>query len=221
MLRRFPVVPFVILAVALTVVLTVVPEAAPARAAGTTWVRPVPGPVVRPYAAPEDPYAAGHRVADLATARGEVVRAAGPGRVTFVGSVGGVHYVVLRHAGDRRTSYSDVDPAEVAVGDRVVAGQVVGRAAGTVLHFGLRIGVRYADPMALFAPIDLRSALRLRPPRRPGAESHRDAAESATRPGSSRIWQGLGTEPSATLPGNPSIRFGILHARHPRSSLRP
>jgi murein DD-endopeptidase MepM/ murein hydrolase activator NlpD len=139
-----------------------------ASLAGTVdpgWVRPVPGAVVVPFDGPEDPYAAGHRVADLAAPADTPVRAAGAGTVGFVGTVVEARYVVIQHAGNRRTSYSDLATYAVATGQTVEAGEIIGTAAGPVLHFGFRVGEMYIDPMRLFAPLDLRRILHLVAPR--------------------------------------------------------
>ena len=92
------------------------------------WVRPVPGPVTEPFRAPSGPFGAWHRGADLAARPGEVVVAAGAGRVTFAGSVAGTLHVVVAHPGGLRTSYSFLSAVSVRRGDPVGMGAVVGRA---------------------------------------------------------------------------------------------
>ncbi|MCU1677858.1 MAG: peptidase [Frankiales bacterium] len=130
----------------------------PARRAApdAVWVWPVAPPVVmRRFEAPPTPYAAGHRGVDLAAITGQEVEAAGAGVVSFAGSVAGSGVVVVRH-GDLRTTYEPVLPG-VSTGQRVDAGQVIGRVSGAhggctvCVHFGLRRGAVYLDPMLLFA----------------------------------------------------------------------
>ena len=62
---------------ALAVLLLVSATGLPATAAdaATTWVRPVPGALARPFRAPTGPYGAGHRGVDLLAAPGEPVLA--------------------------------------------------------------------------------------------------------------------------------------------------
>src|SRR5262245_35374622 len=113
--------------VVLIVLVASVGVSPPAGAApGPAWVRPVSGAVVRPFEAPRSRFGAGHRGADLAAARGTPVRAAGPGVVSFAGSVAGAQHVVVAHAGDLRTSYSFLATISVRRGERVEAGTVVG-----------------------------------------------------------------------------------------------
>jgi len=130
----------------------------------------VPGPVVRPFIPPRTRYGPGHLGADLAAIPGSPVRAAGEGTVEFAGSVAGVRYVVVRHAGGVRTSYGFLRSVAVRRGQVVGQGAVVGTAGGTgenhdgrVVYIGLRMGGTYVDPMQLFAPVDLSERVRLAP----------------------------------------------------------
>ena len=170
---RVPVAPalwlrLVACAAALTVLSLELPGV-PARA-DQGWLRPVPGPVVNPFRAPLARFAAGHRGVDFAAASGSLVRAANDGRVTFAGTVAGALHVVVAHNNGIRTSYSFLARVDVRVGQPVIRGQVVGLAGGHgeghspgVLHFGVRIGERYIDPMLLFGPTDLTQLVRLVP----------------------------------------------------------
>jgi triacylglycerol esterase/lipase EstA (alpha/beta hydrolase family) len=161
------------LGVALVVVVGVcvfAPANAYAADAGTAWIRPVSGALVRPFDPPTSRFGAGHLGADLAAPKGMLVRAAGPGIVSFSGSVAKSLHVVVAHAGNLRTSYSFLATIAVRRGDSVVAGQVVGTAggagqghAGSVLHFALRTGDIYVDPMVLFRPVDLVAVVHLSP----------------------------------------------------------
>jgi len=81
--------------------------------------------VVRGFDPPDSPYGAGHRGVDLAGAPGRPVRAALGGRVTFAGRLAGKGVVVVDH-GATRTTYEPV-AASVSVGDRVAAGDRIGR----------------------------------------------------------------------------------------------
>lgn len=127
-----------------------------------TWQAPVPPPVVvlAPFVAPSAPWAPGHRGVDLKAAPGTPIRAAGPGRVSFADSLAGRFVISIAHtlpAGSLRvgwrTTYEGVRPT-VRVGQQVGAGTVIGTLAPqgahcTCLHWGLRRGREYADPMLL------------------------------------------------------------------------
>ncbi len=85
----------------------------------------------------------------------QAVRSALPGTVRFTGRIAGRGVVVVGH-GATRTTYEPV-VATVAVGDRVAAGQQVGRleVAGShcfpaaCLHWGWLRGEVYLDPLDL------------------------------------------------------------------------
>jgi murein DD-endopeptidase MepM/ murein hydrolase activator NlpD len=124
------------------------------------WTSPVVGAqVTRPFQPPPTPFAAGHRGVDLAGSPWTPVLAAGDGVVAFAGMVAGRPVVSIDHAGGLRTTYEPVD-ASVAAGMRVTRGSPVGTlAAGHVgcpvsacLHWGLRRGETYLDPLALLRP---------------------------------------------------------------------
>jgi hypothetical protein len=155
-----------------------------------SWAPPVPGPVVRPFVAPIATYAAGHRGVDFAAAAGVPVRAANAGVVVFAGSVAGAWHVVIAHDGGVRTSYSFLASVEVHVGDHVARGTAVGTAGGSgdghgagVLHFGVRVGDRYVDPMLLFSPRDLTAMVRLVPADERAAAVAPDAGQEAAELG--------------------------------------
>jgi hypothetical protein len=165
-----------VVAVSVATVATVAAAAAPPSAAAAPagasggWLRPVDGAVVHPFVAPASVYGAGHRGADLAAPAGTPVRAANDGVVSFAGSVAGSLHVTVAHAGGLRTSYSFLATVAVRVGQVIRRGDVVGTSGGvgpdhdgTVLHFGLRVGDRYVDPMLLFRPADLTKLVRLVP----------------------------------------------------------
>jgi murein DD-endopeptidase MepM/ murein hydrolase activator NlpD len=138
------------------------PAPAPARHAPTvapvSYRAPVSASVVvvRPFAAPAGPYAAGHRGVDLATLPDDVVRAAGSGRVRFVGPVAGRGVVVIEHPDGVLTEYEPLGPT-VSAGEPVSRGQPIGRVHGThggcspsrCLHWSARRSGAYFDPMTL------------------------------------------------------------------------
>jgi murein DD-endopeptidase MepM/ murein hydrolase activator NlpD len=143
---------------------------APARAASRTWVRPVDGAVVKPFVAPRTRFGPGHLGVHLRAVPGTPVRAAGDGSVVFAGKVAYSRHIVIRHGNGWRTTYSFVASIRVRAGARVRAGEVIGTTGGrgpnhdgTVLHFGLRIGDTYVDPMQLFDARDLADRVHLAP----------------------------------------------------------
>lgn len=130
-------------------------EAARARRQWPLWPPP---PVTRGFDELPHPYAAGHRGVDLAAAVGQQVLAAADGTVVFAGTVAGRGVVSVDHAGGLRTTYQPLLPT-VAAGDRVTAGQPVGTVVAghdgcpeqvaACLHWGLRRGEEYLDPLHL------------------------------------------------------------------------
>jgi hypothetical protein len=137
-------------ALALCVASLALPPPAHAGPPPPTYVPPVDAPVVDPFRPPPHPYAPGNRGLEYGTAPGTEVRAAADGTVTFAGVVAGTRHVTVRHGDDVRTSYSFLDRVDVAVGQRVRLGDVVGTTAGR-LHLGARRGDAYFDPASLFA----------------------------------------------------------------------
>ncbi|MBB2942221.1 murein DD-endopeptidase MepM/ murein hydrolase activator NlpD [Actinoplanes lutulentus] len=118
---------------------------------------PVVSPrVVRHFDPPPQPWLAGHRGADLAVRPGAVVSSAGAGMVLFAGTIAGRGVVSVAHAGGLRTTYEPVT-AVVGIGDQVVAGDPLGTIEighpgcpePVCLHWGLRRGDAYLDPLAL------------------------------------------------------------------------
>jgi len=130
----------------------------PSRRVVPTFRWPLPGepPVVRRFDPPPQPWLPGHRGVDLAAGAGTPVLSAGDGVVTFAGAVAGRPVVTVGHANGLRTTYEPVHPV-VEVGTPVLAGVPIGRlraghpgcAAPACLHWGLRRGDTYLDPLAL------------------------------------------------------------------------
>lgn len=155
--------------------------AAAAVPASWAWAPPVAGPIVHPFEAPRSAYGPGHRGIDFAAAPGTAVRAAGDGTVVFAGDVARSLHVVVAHHGGLRTSYSFLAQVDVHGGQRVRLGDVLGAAGGSsadhpvgLLHFGLRVGDRYVDPMVLFRPPDLARVVHLAP-----VDGHDDGAAAS------------------------------------------
>ncbi|WP_051799464.1 murein hydrolase activator EnvC family protein [Catenuloplanes japonicus] len=117
-----------------------------------------PPPILRRFDPPPQPWLAGHRGVDLGAGPGATVRAAGDGTVVFAGTVAGQGVVSVAHSGGVRTTYQPVHIGIVA-GRKVTAGTPLGTlAAGhpgcpaaACLHWGLRRGPDYLDPLMLLA----------------------------------------------------------------------
>ncbi|MEU0550234.1 M23 family metallopeptidase [Micromonospora sp. NPDC005979] len=129
---------------------------APAPAERFRWPLDGPPRLVRRFDPPPQPWLSGHRGVDLAASAGTVVRSAGPGTVLFVGLVAGRPVVTVGHAGGLRTTHEPVQPG-VRPGQAVAAGGPLGELlpghpgcpADACLHWGLRRGEEYLDPLAL------------------------------------------------------------------------
>ena len=110
---------------------------------------PVPGRVEAPYE-PAGRYE-GHWGVDLEAPYGSLVRAGGPGVVTYAGSVAGMRSVTIDHGGGLRSSTSYLSQISVEAGTRVAAGTVIGRSGlahdRAALHFSVRLGADYTDPL--------------------------------------------------------------------------
>ncbi|PFG35961.1 peptidase M23-like protein [Flavimobilis soli] len=156
-------------AAALAALLLVTPSAPPvhepvpslAGAAAGSWVRPVqPGGVVHGFDPPAQAWLAGHRGVDLTASVGDVVRSPADGVVTFAGPVAGRGVLVVTHDDGLRTSLEPVD-ATVARGSRVSAGDPVATLStdpghctpAACLHWGVRAGETYVDPLALLGRV--------------------------------------------------------------------
>jgi len=153
--------------------LTAPPAAADAPAAGWTWPVPAAGTgrpgVVHGFAPPEQPWLPGHRGVDLQARAGAVVRAAAAGRVHFAGRIGRTWVVSVLHPDGLLTTYEPVRPT-VRRGAWVRRGQALGRLLLTgshcgspCLHWGLRRGTAYLDPLGLVGAARVR-LLPLYPP---------------------------------------------------------
>jgi murein DD-endopeptidase MepM/ murein hydrolase activator NlpD len=129
----------------------------PSAAGRFGWPLAPPHPVVRPFEAPSSPYGPGHRGVDIGGVAGEAVLAAGAGVVVFAGQLAGRGVVSVDHPNGLRTTYEPVAPV-VKAGRRVAPGAMLGHlrtghpgCPGVCLHWGVRRGAEYLDPLALVA----------------------------------------------------------------------
>ncbi|HET7311603.1 MAG TPA: M23 family metallopeptidase [Mycobacteriales bacterium] len=139
----------------------------PARGAepDSRWTWPLGGAtqVRQGFAPPAQAWLAGHRGVDLLGRPGEWVRASGAGVVHFAGRIAGVGIVSVQHPEGLLTTYQPVR-AVVRVGQALRAGQPLGRlmragshcAPAACLHWGMRRGASYLDPLGLVGAAKVR-----------------------------------------------------------------
>ncbi|MDQ0374305.1 peptidoglycan DD-metalloendopeptidase family protein [Cellulomonas humilata] len=114
--------------------------------------------VVRAFEPPPARWAAGHRGIDLRSAPGTEVVSPVDGVVTYAGAVGGRPVVTVTDVEGRRSSVEPLVPA-VGIGTLVTAGARLGTlvaegshcAPSACLHWGVRVGDDYVDPLGLLA----------------------------------------------------------------------
>jgi murein DD-endopeptidase MepM/ murein hydrolase activator NlpD len=138
--------------------------------AASLWMWPVsaPHPVVRPFIAPAATYGAGHRGIDIGASVGSPVRAPADGVVHFVGVVVDRPVLSIDQGGGVLSSYEPV-AASVAIGDHVHRGQVIGtllagHCASGCLHFGVRVGGVYVNPLLFLGGVPRAVLLPVRRP---------------------------------------------------------
>ena len=149
--------------------LALLPIGPPAAASSMTQslAPPLPPPLVvlRSFAPPANRWDAGNRGVDLAAAVGEPVFAGAAGRVLYAGLLAGRGVISLDVGslddgsveGAAHLTYEPVIPS-VSVGSAVAAGALIGYVAaeidacgppGSCLHWGVRTGATYLDPLSL------------------------------------------------------------------------
>ncbi|GIX14282.1 MAG: peptidase M23 [Paracoccaceae bacterium] len=116
--------------------------------ASARLLRPVEGPVLRPYRRSGSDRNDG---IDIAAPAGTPVLAAEAGEVALISnSLGNLGKIVLiRHADGLTTVYGRIDNVSVQKGDMVARGQPIGTVAATdppALHFEVRRGAESVDP---------------------------------------------------------------------------
>ena len=140
--------------------------AAPADPGPAGWPLAGRPAVVRPFQPPAQNWEAGHRGVDLGARVGDAVLAPARGVVVFAGRVGGKPVISIDHGNGRRSTYEPVAPG-LSVGTPVSPGMVIGHlaagahCAGGCLHWGLKEGRTYLDPLTLVGTPD--GTLRLLP----------------------------------------------------------
>lgn len=109
------------------------------------WSPPVSAPVADPFREPVCRWCPGNRGIEYRTRPGQLVVAVATGRVTFVGTVAGVRYLVVEHSDGRRVTYGHLATVRPSRGELVLRSRVVGTTTRS-FHFGVRVGDRYVDP---------------------------------------------------------------------------
>jgi murein DD-endopeptidase MepM/ murein hydrolase activator NlpD len=143
--QRHAIVSLAIVAVMAAAAVAAAPAPAEAR---VRYRQPVDAPISDGWRPPPHPYGPGNRGVEYSVGEQTEVRAAADGTVTFAGQVGGRLYVVIRHADRIRTTLGGLTSIDVTAGQRVVGGQRVGWATGS-LHWGARQGSTYINPLLL------------------------------------------------------------------------
>lgn len=114
--------------------------------------------LTRPFVAPANEYAAGHRGVDLRAIGDYDVFSPAEGTVAFVGSVAHRGVLTIDHGGGLVTTLEPIS-TDLHAGDVISVGELVGEvgsgghAAGGELHVGLRLHGEYINPQALFGAV--------------------------------------------------------------------
>jgi murein DD-endopeptidase MepM/ murein hydrolase activator NlpD len=212
------------------------PHPTPVTQARFRWPLDGHPQVVRRFAPPPRPWLPGHRGVDLAADTGVPVYAAGPGVVRFAGGLAGRGVVSIDHTDGLRTTY---EPVTATVnGDQVVrAGDVIGHLeaghpgcpVAACLHWGLRCGDVYLDPMALVGAahvrlLPLNGAISDAGPGSGGSPRGRATLDDGAGPGGRAGWACSGARTglvtgsvvmAAGQRGGSSPVTGVRRRRHP------
>lgn len=144
------------IATVVVVVVSILPGGV-ARAA-PCWHPPVEASVIDPFRQPACRWCPGNRGIEFGTPPDAPVSAIATGRVSYVGTIAGVGYLVVRHADGRRVTYGNLRPRAHRVDDVVIRGSTVGVTAGR-FHLGLRDGADYTDPAPYLGQLAARPRL--------------------------------------------------------------
>ncbi|MGH3367492.1 MAG: NlpC/P60 family protein [Nocardioidaceae bacterium] len=180
---------------------------------GGDWAWPLqPAPrVTRAFDPPSEAWSAGHRGVDLLGAVGQPVLAPAAGRVRFASELAGRGVVVVEVDG-LRVTFEPVD-AVVSVGDRVRTGQLIGHLQlsqshclpAACLHWGVKRGDRYRDPLAMVGDAEIV----LLPFLGPGSN-----AQQTRGPGRPRTSGGIRTRAPSTAAAA-AVRFALAQIGDP------
>lgn len=130
------------------------PEPVRPSTSGSAWAWPLDGPITQYFGESRTKYGY-HTGIDIDGTTGDPVRAVRAGTVT----VAGVHdecsglQVTIRHADGLESWYRHLSALSVRVGEEVARGELVGRVGetgcslGSHLHFAIRRGATWLDPL--------------------------------------------------------------------------
>ena len=124
-------------------------------------VLPTQFAVTDSFRPPTCTWCAGNRGIEYATTPGAPVHSSASGEVTFVGSVAGTLYVVVRSTNGVLVTHGRLASTQVSAGDRVSAGFRIGTSSGA-LYIGVRRLGAYLDPTTCVASAKNPSGLRPR-----------------------------------------------------------
>lgn len=121
---------------------------------------PVSGEITSGFGGRQSPGGIGstdHKGIDIGVVTGTSVAAADGGKVSLAGWNGGYgNCVIIDHGNGRQTLYGHLEGYTVQAGDVVGKGQEIGKSGSTGkstgphLHFGVKEGGRFVDPMSYF-----------------------------------------------------------------------
>ncbi|TJY72242.1 M23 family metallopeptidase [Arthrobacter sp. CAU 1506] len=138
----------------------------PADAPWSWPASPAPA-VLRGFDPPPEPWLSGHRGVDLAVPAGTAVLSPADGRISFSGWVVDRRVITINHGDGLRSSLLAV-ASDLQAGDTVSAGDSVGTVAEgghcptACLHWGVRRGETYINPLQFV--MDLRPSVLLAVP---------------------------------------------------------
>jgi Peptidase family M23/Bacterial Ig-like domain len=126
----------------------------------TAWRWPLIGPITQKFGETKTQYGI-HQGIDIDGDTGDPVRAARGGRVVVAGTwdaCGGLQ-IHIDHGDGFESWYRHLSRIDVKPGDVVAAGAVIGRVGdtgcslGSHLHFGIRRGTTFVDPLRYLPPL--------------------------------------------------------------------
>jgi len=145
--------------VSFAVVAAASPQPSPQRVTSSGWRWPLSGPITQRFGQSLTKYGI-HQGIDIDGTTGNPVRAARSGTVTVAGhydGCGGLE-VHIDHGGGLVSWYRHLSQIDVAVGREIAAGTLIGAVGntgcslGSHLHFAIRRGSTFVDPLTHLPP---------------------------------------------------------------------
>lgn len=201
----------------------------PSAPASGAYAWPVTGPVIHGFEQPNGPYGPGHRGIDIAAPMATPVVAAQDGTVAFAGWVAGSLFLSIDHPDGYRSTYSWLSAVSVRKGDPVLMGQVVASSghghpevpSPPHLHFGVRLGSVYLDPMTFLEAAGVADLIHLAPLDGSGSSGAWLGGETALVRGDGvEPWRPCPDPTMAPHPCSPSMAPGLVPSLGPRDPPR-